>query len=164
MTATSTRTGWCPVAVLASLPALGGELPPTFLVGCRPADTGERIGLSEPVAAAVPVAADAVRTLVRRAGRRAGPGRGGRLAMCLGIPGQVIEMVEGYGGQLALVDVSGAARKINIGMLELDQQNLAPGDWVLIHMGFAVERVDAAGAEQAMQGLELMGRGRDVDD
>ena len=81
--------------------------------------------------------------------------------MCLGIPGQVIEMVEGYGGQLALVDVSGAARKINIGMLELEQQDLAPGDWVLIHMGFAVERVDAAGAEQAMQGLELMGRPRD---
>ena len=60
--------------------------------------------------------------------------------MCLGIPGQVIEMLEGYGGQLALVDVSGAPRKINIGMLELDQQDLAPGDWVLIHMGFAVER------------------------
>ena len=84
--------------------------------------------------------------------------------MCLGIPGQVIEMVEGYGGQLALVDVSGVARKINIGMLELDQQDLAPGDWVLIHMGFAVERVDAAGAEQAMQGLELMGRPRDDSD
>jgi hydrogenase expression/formation protein HypC len=81
--------------------------------------------------------------------------------MCLGIPGQVIEMVEGYGGQLALVDVSGAARRVNVGMLELDEQDLAPGDWVLIHMGFAVERVDAAGAEQAMQGLELMGRPRD---
>jgi hydrogenase expression/formation protein HypC len=81
--------------------------------------------------------------------------------MCLGIPGQVIEMVQGYGGQLALVDVSGAARRINVGMLELDQQDLAPGDWVLIHMGFAVERVDAAGAAQAMQGLELMGRPRD---
>jgi hydrogenase expression/formation protein HypC len=84
--------------------------------------------------------------------------------MCLGIPGQVIEMVEGHGGQLALVDVSGAARKINIGMLELDEQVLAPGDWVLIHMGFAVERVDAAEAEQAMQGLELMGRPRDDPD
>jgi hydrogenase expression/formation protein HypC len=81
--------------------------------------------------------------------------------MCLGIPGQVIEMVQGYGGQLALVDVSGAARRVNVGMLELDQQDLAPGDWVLIHMGFAVERVDAAGAAQAMQGLELMGRPRD---
>ena len=84
--------------------------------------------------------------------------------MCLGIPGQVIEMVEGYGGQLALVDVSGAARRINLGMLEPDQQDLAPGEWVLIHMGFAVERIDAAGAEQAMQGLELMGRPRDDAD
>ena len=36
--------------------------------------------------------------------------------MCLGIPGQVIELLEGYGGQLALVDVSGVSRKINIGM------------------------------------------------
>jgi hydrogenase expression/formation protein HypC len=81
--------------------------------------------------------------------------------MCLGIPGQVVEMVDGYGGQLALVDVQGARRKINIGMLELDQQQLTGGDWVLIHMGFAVERVDAAGAEQALQGLELMGRSRD---
>jgi len=81
--------------------------------------------------------------------------------MCLGIPGQVIQLLAGYGGQLALVDVSGAPRKINIGMLELDQQNLAPGDWVLIHMGFAIERVDAAAAEEALQGLELMGRPRD---
>ena len=58
--------GMEPGSVLASLPSLGGELPPTFLIGCRPADTGEGIGLSEPVAAAVPVAADAVRTLVRQ--------------------------------------------------------------------------------------------------
>lgn len=82
--------------------------------------------------------------------------------MCLGIPGQVVEMVEGYGGQLALIDVAGAARRVNIGMLELDEQHLSPGDWVLIHMGFAVERVDAAGAEEAMAGLELMGRPRDA--
>ena len=80
--------------------------------------------------------------------------------MCLGIPGQVVEMVDGYGGQLALVDVAGARRRVNIGMLELDEQHLTPGDWVLIHMGFAVERIDAVGADQAMAGLELMGRPR----
>lgn len=79
--------------------------------------------------------------------------------MCLGIPGQVVEMVEGYGNQLALVDVEGAQRKVNIGMLE--DQKLEPGDWVLLHMGFAVERVDAAGAEEAMAGLEMLGRARD---
>ena len=81
--------------------------------------------------------------------------------MCLGIPGQVIELLDGYGGQLALVDVSGVSRKINIGMLDPDEQDLATGDWVLIHMGFAVERIDDAAAEEAMQGLELMGRPRD---
>jgi hydrogenase expression/formation protein HypC len=79
--------------------------------------------------------------------------------MCLGIPGRVVGMVEGYGDQLAMVDVEGAQRKVNIGMLE--DQRMIPGEWVLIHMGFVVERVDAAGAEQAMAGLELMGRPRD---
>jgi hydrogenase expression/formation protein HypC len=78
--------------------------------------------------------------------------------MCLGIPGQVIELLDGYGGQLALVDVSGAPRKINIGMLQLDQQDLAPGDWVLIHMGFALELIDEAEAQEALAGLKLMGR------
>ncbi len=79
--------------------------------------------------------------------------------MCLGIPGQVVGKVEGYGGQLALVDVEGAQRKVNVGMLE--DQELGPGEWVLIHMGFVVERVDVAEAEKAMAGLELMGRPRD---
>lgn len=81
--------------------------------------------------------------------------------MCLGIPGQVVEMVEGYGDQLVLVDVVGAQRRVNVGLLE-DQQ-LSPGDWVLIHMGFAVERVDAAGAEAALSGLEMLGRARADD-
>jgi hydrogenase expression/formation protein HypC len=81
------------------------------------------------------------------------------VTVCLGIPGQVVDKVEGYGGQLALVDVEGAQRKVNIGMLE--DQTLEPGDWVLIHMGFAVERVDEAGAQRALAGLELMGRPRD---
>ncbi len=46
--------GMAPVAVLASLKDLGGQLPKTYVVGCRPADVGEGIGLSEPVEAAVP--------------------------------------------------------------------------------------------------------------
>jgi hydrogenase expression/formation protein HypC len=78
--------------------------------------------------------------------------------MCLGIPGRVVEMVEGYGDQLALVDVEGARRRINIGMLD---EAPPPGQWVLIHMGFAVQLTDAAGAESAMSGLELMGRPRE---
>jgi hydrogenase maturation protease len=68
--------GMAPVAVLAALPALGGELPPTYLVGCRPADLAEGIGLSDPVRGAVPAAAETVRSLVKRlvAGRVAVPG------------------------------------------------------------------------------------------
>jgi hydrogenase expression/formation protein HypC len=80
--------------------------------------------------------------------------------MCLGIPGQVIDMIEGYGGQLAMVDVAGAPRKVNVGMLP--EERFAPGDWVIIHMGFVVERTDKAGADAALAGLELMGRGSDA--
>ena len=79
--------------------------------------------------------------------------------MCLGIPGQVLGMVAGYGDQLALVDVAGEPRKVNIGMLP--EETFTAGDWVIIHMGFAVEKTDKAGADEAMAGLELMGRGRD---
>lgn len=82
--------------------------------------------------------------------------------MCLGIPGRVVAAVEGYGDQLVMVDVVGGQDKVNIGML--DGPAPAPGDWVLIHMGFAVERIDEARAAEAMDGLELMGRGRDLDD
>jgi hydrogenase expression/formation protein HypC len=71
-------------------------------------------------------------------------------------------MLDGYGGQLALVDVAGEHRKVNVGMLEED--SLRPGDWVIIHMGFAVEKTDAAGADAAMRGLELLGRGRSAED
>ena len=41
----------------------------------------------------------------------------------------------------------------------LPEETFAPGDWVIIHMGFVVEKTDKAGAEEAMAGLELMGRG-----
>ena len=148
----------------------GWRLPPTYVVGCRTRPTlDDGIGLSATMTAAVPGGA-AVRELLRARPWtqpvlivRAARPRGAE-PMCLGIPGQVVEMVDGYGGQLALVDVQGARRKINSACLSDPSRTSTAGDWVLIHMGFAVERVDAAGAEQALQGLELMGRGRDVDD
>lgn len=77
--------------------------------------------------------------------------------MCLGIPGRVVEMVAGYHDQIALVDVVGAEREINVGMLE---EPVTPGDWIMIHLGFAVEVVDEAEAERALSGLEMMGRPR----
>ena len=57
--------GMDPVAVLASLHQLGGKLPPTYVVGCRPESLEEGIGLSEPVAAAVPQGMAAVQGLLR---------------------------------------------------------------------------------------------------
>ena len=81
--------------------------------------------------------------------------------MCLGIPGQVVRMLEGYNDQVALVDVVGEHRKVNVGMLP--EETLAPGDWVIIHMGFVVEKTDEAGAKEAMAGLELMGSGSDPE-
>ncbi|MEV7422136.1 carbamoyltransferase HypF [Streptomyces sp. NPDC091212] len=76
--------------------------------------------------------------------------------MCLGIPGRVVEIVAGYADQLALVDVEGARRRINIGMLDAPP---AAGDWVLLHMGFAMEIIDEAKAAEALSGLEMMGSG-----
>jgi hydrogenase expression/formation protein HypC len=77
--------------------------------------------------------------------------------MCLGIPGQVVRMLDGYNDQVALVDVVGEHRKVNVGMLP--EETFAPGDWVIIHMGFVVEKTDEAGAKEAMAGLQLMGSG-----
>ncbi|WP_069160117.1 HypC/HybG/HupF family hydrogenase formation chaperone [Nocardia altamirensis] len=77
--------------------------------------------------------------------------------MCLGIPGRVVEILDGYHNQIALVDVSGEQRKVNIGLLEDDPAR--PGDWVIIHMGFVVEKTDEAGATAALAGLRLLGSG-----
>jgi hydrogenase expression/formation protein HypC len=83
--------------------------------------------------------------------------------MCLGIPGQVVSRVAGYGDQLVLVDVLGEQRRVNLGMLSDEEQAaLVPGQWVIIHMGFIVDVVDEVAAAQALAGLEMMGRPRSV--
>ncbi len=73
--------------------------------------------------------------------------------MCLGIPGQVVEMLDHE--HLARVDVSGVGRVINIGLLEDD--NVRVGDWVLIHVGFAMALIDEREAAEALASLHLMG-------
>lgn len=74
--------------------------------------------------------------------------------MCLAIPGQVVELVEGN-DQLALVDVAGVKRRINIGLLD---SPVAPGEYVLIHVGFAMSVIDEAEAAEALKLLEMMGQ------
>ena len=58
--------GMAPVAVLATLSQLGGSLPPTYIVGCQPADVGEGIGLSPAVEAALAGAVQLVQELVQQ--------------------------------------------------------------------------------------------------
>ncbi len=74
--------------------------------------------------------------------------------MCLGIPGEVIE-IRADQPDLATVAVCGVRRPINIGLLVDDPPG--PGDWILIHVGFALARIDEDEAAAAMRFLETMG-------
>jgi hydrogenase expression/formation protein HypC len=78
--------------------------------------------------------------------------------MCLGIPGQLKEVSQ-VNQHLARVDVSGVTRIINIGLLE--DEELEPGDWVLIHVGFAMSKIDEKEAALALASLQLMGQAYD---
>jgi hydrogenase expression/formation protein HypC len=75
--------------------------------------------------------------------------------MCLGIPGEVVELLPDR-PDLAKVDVSGVRRAINIGLLE--DQVVEPGDWVLIHVGFALSKIDEGEAKAALEFLEGIGQ------
>jgi hydrogenase expression/formation protein HypC len=76
--------------------------------------------------------------------------------MCLAIPGQIIELVDDK-NRLAKVDVAGVRRNVNIGLLDVDGAGVGPGDWVLIHVGFAISQVDEVEARATRDLLERMG-------
>ena len=78
--------------------------------------------------------------------------------MCLGIPGEVVEMYDDR-PDLAKVDVSGVRRAINIGLLE--GEDVRPGDWILIHVGFALSKIDEEEAAAALNFLEGIGQAYD---
>jgi hydrogenase expression/formation protein HypC len=92
--------------------------------------------------------------------------------MCLGIPGQLVALDQGH-PHLATVDVSGVTRTINVGLLE--DEALQPGDWVLIHVGFAMSKIDeqegagvaaahGAGLRRQARSLLVIGDSRGQDD
>jgi hydrogenase expression/formation protein HypC len=78
--------------------------------------------------------------------------------MCLGIPGQIVELLEGD-EHLARVEVTGVRRTICVGLLE--DEGIGVGDWVLIHVGFAMSKIDEEEAAAALSGLQMMGQGYD---
>jgi hydrogenase expression/formation protein HypC len=74
--------------------------------------------------------------------------------MCLGIPGKIIEIVDET-FQIAKVDVSGVRRAVSIALLA--EEGVSPGDWVLIHVGFAMSKIDEHEAQETMKVLQEMG-------
>lgn len=74
--------------------------------------------------------------------------------MCLGIPGEIVEFGD-PARQLATVAVAGVRRKINVSLIEPD--GIEPGDWVLIHVGFAMAKIDEEDARLALEALQLLG-------
>jgi hydrogenase expression/formation protein HypC len=77
--------------------------------------------------------------------------------VCLAIPGQVVELVDPE-NQIAKVDVVGVRRNVNVGLLAGENGGIEPGDWVLIHVGFAISRVDEDEARATRELLERMGQ------
>jgi hydrogenase expression/formation protein HypC len=74
--------------------------------------------------------------------------------MCLAIPGRVVELIQDLPNQ-AMVEVTGVRRRVDLGLLQDDMPR--PGDWVLIHVGFAMSKISEEGAEQQMRMLRMLG-------
>lgn len=74
--------------------------------------------------------------------------------MCLAIPGKVVEIFSDNSDS-ALVDVVGVRRKIDLGLLQDDRT--VPGDWVLIHVGFAMSKISEHDALDQMNTLRMLG-------
>jgi hydrogenase expression/formation protein HypC len=83
--------------------------------------------------------------------------------MCLAIPGRVVEFTD-PSRQLAKVDISGVRRVINVALVQPD--GLEIGDWVLIHVGFALSKIDEEQARWTLEFLAQMGEGyqRELDE
>jgi hydrogenase expression/formation protein HypC len=73
--------------------------------------------------------------------------------MCLGIPGQIVEIVDSE-HQLAKADVSGVRRNVNVALLG---EGVEIGDWVLIHVGFALSKIDEEEARATLEFLRHLG-------
>jgi hydrogenase expression/formation protein HypC len=74
--------------------------------------------------------------------------------MCLAIPGRIVELITDP-TPLALVEVTGVRRRVDLGLLQDDMPGV--GDWVLIHVGFAMSRISERQAEDQMRMLAVLG-------
>ena len=78
--------------------------------------------------------------------------------MCLGIPGQIVEVLD-PATRSAVVSVGGVRRTVNIAFIVNDEHppQSCIGEWVLVHVGFAMSRIDEAEAARTLALLEEMG-------
>jgi hydrogenase expression/formation protein HypC len=78
--------------------------------------------------------------------------------MCLAIPGRIVS-IDDAANLLATVDISGIRRQINIACIVNEEHTAESclGDWVLVHVGFAMSRIDEAEAAATLQILEELG-------
>ena len=76
--------------------------------------------------------------------------------MCLGIPGRIVEFVDRE-HHIAKAEVSGVRRNVNVGLLASGADAVDVGDWVLIHVGFAMSKIDEEEARQTREFLERLG-------
>jgi hydrogenase expression/formation protein HypC len=77
--------------------------------------------------------------------------------MCLGIPGQIVE-INDPAQMRAKVDVEGVRREVSVSLIGLDGPNGAQvGDWVLVHVGFAMAKIDEAEARETLDALKALG-------
>ena len=78
--------------------------------------------------------------------------------MCLGIPGRIVK-IDDAANMLAIVDVGGVRRKVNIACIVDEEHSVSSciGDWVLIHVGFAMSRLDEAEAAETLRILSELG-------
>ena len=84
--------------------------------------------------------------------------------MCLGIPGRIVDVPDRQAG-LATVDISGVRRSVSVALVDELAAPIEPGDWVFVHVGFALSRIDEAQAHETLellrQGVELQ---RELDE
>jgi hydrogenase expression/formation protein HypC len=76
--------------------------------------------------------------------------------MCLGIPGQLVDWVDEK-HKIAKAEVSGVRRNVNVGLLADGPEAVDVGDWVLIHVGFAMSKIDEDEARATLEFLEQLG-------
>lgn len=81
--------------------------------------------------------------------------------MCLGVPGEIVELSSEH-EDLAQVDVGGVRRTVNVALLA--DAPIVLGDWVLIHVGFAIARIDESEARLALASLRMLGADGELDE